>query len=1104
MDKSNTSIAGLWRWIFALAAVAVLVGCSGSTCNPVLAAKRTLESLSIGPPFATLAAGSVQQYVVTAVYSDGTKETLPASQITWATSNASAATLLPTLPGKANTVSAGVTTITATLDGITTTTVLTVTPAVLVSIEVTPTTPQVPAGVNEPFKATGVYSDGSTQDLTSAVTWSSAAAGVATVSNTAGSSGVAATVAAGSAQLSATLNGITGSTTLIVTPPTLVSIAVTAASATLPKGLTQPYTATGTYSDGTHQDLTASVAWTSATPTAAGIGAGGLATAVGLGSTSVIATLGNISGSLGLTVTAPTLKSIGVTPANASVPKGTQPQFTAVGTFSDGSTAVITQQAVWTSSNTAVAPVSNAGSYSGLATALTTGTATLTATYQGAAGSAGLTVTAAVLQSIEVTPSHPSLASGTTDALTATGIYTDGTTRDLTQTATWSSATPATATVSNATGTQGLVTAAALGTTTVTATQGGVSGSTPVTVTAATLRSILVTPATASIAKGTSQSFTATGTYSDNSTHDITTAVTWSSSAPAVATVSNAGGSNGVAAALTLGTSTITAALGSVSASGALTVTAATLTSITVTPANPSVPKGNSQAFVATGTYSDQSTQNLTTSVTWSSSATSVATVSNVASSNGVASTLAVGATTITATQGGISGSTGLTVSAAALVSIAVTPANATVFVGNTQAYTAIGTYTDGSTADITASASTVWNSSNVTAGTESNANGTQGVLTPLAAAATTITATANGISGTTTATVATREYGYIALDGANPGSIAPYLVGNSGALTALGSGAVNSGGTQPFAIAIDGSRNDMYVTNIQSNNIQQFTIAANGSLTAGTLYNTNLANPAFMSFDKNRNFLYVANLAGGPGGTGYIAQYSVGGGGALTYLGLVATGFSVPFDLAIDPSNRWLYVLGANSGTVAQYSVASNGLLTYVASIVIPGGGSSAVYIPEIIAIDPAGTHAYVSAQYANANTPSGHLGEVMEYSIDQTTGALTLVNSLDTGVYSRSVVLDPTATHVYVANVYSGTISVFSVTGAGLQPLTTVTTGSGVNSQPVQLNLDPTGQYVYASLKGDNTVAQYSINADGTLHLIGVTSTGVGSQPGWVATGN
>jgi len=85
-----------------------------------------------------------------------------------------------------------------------------------------------------------------------------------------------------------------------------------------------------------------------------------------------------------------------------------------------------------------------------------------------------------------------------------------------------------------------------------------------------------VTPASASIASGATQQFTASGTYTDNSTQDLTSAVTWASSSSTVASISNASGSNGLATAAVVGSTNITASLGPVgSPVASLTVTAA-------------------------------------------------------------------------------------------------------------------------------------------------------------------------------------------------------------------------------------------------------------------------------------------------------------------------------------------------------------------------------------------------------------------------------------------------------------------------------------------------------------------------------------------------
>ena len=85
--------------------------------------------------------------------------------------------------------------------------------------------------------------------------------------------------------------GITGSTVLTVTAAALVSIAVTPANPTIAKGTTDQFTATGTYTDSSTQDLTSQVTWASATTSVATITSGGLATGLSTGTSSISATL---------------------------------------------------------------------------------------------------------------------------------------------------------------------------------------------------------------------------------------------------------------------------------------------------------------------------------------------------------------------------------------------------------------------------------------------------------------------------------------------------------------------------------------------------------------------------------------------------------------------------------------------------------------------------------------------------------------------------------------------------------------------------------------------------------------------------------------------
>ena len=101
-------------------------------------------------------------------------------------------------------------------------------------------------------------------------------------------------------------------------------------------------------------------------------------------------------------------------------------------------------------------------------------------------------------------------------------------------------------------------------------------------VNAAPLVSIAVTPLAPAVPQGGTQQFTATGTFADASSQDLTNLVSWSSSIPAVATIGNSDGTRGLATALSDGTTTITANSGLISGNTTLTVTsdAAVITNV--------------------------------------------------------------------------------------------------------------------------------------------------------------------------------------------------------------------------------------------------------------------------------------------------------------------------------------------------------------------------------------------------------------------------------------------------------------------------------------------------------------------------------------------
>jgi hypothetical protein len=164
------------------------------------------------------------------------------------------------------------------------------------------------------------------------------------------------------------------------------------------------------------------------------------------------------------------------------------------------------------------------------------------------------------LMSIDVAPANAIIQVGATQQFAATGTFSDSSTANLTASVAWTATASATV---NAT--TGLATGVAPGNSTITATSGSVSGSTTLQVIPAALMSIAITPNPFATGVGIARQLTATGTYSDNSTANITNSVVWSSTPGVMVT-------GGLVSGVSLGPATVTSTLGSVSASLPLSV----------------------------------------------------------------------------------------------------------------------------------------------------------------------------------------------------------------------------------------------------------------------------------------------------------------------------------------------------------------------------------------------------------------------------------------------------------------------------------------------------------------------------------------------------
>jgi uncharacterized protein YjdB len=399
------------------------------------------------------------------------------------------------------------------------------------------------------------------------------------------------------------------------------------------------------------------VQWSSAEPGVASVGAStGMVTASTTGNATVVATSDGVTGESAITVRQ-VPATVTVTPPDASIAAiGGSLQFVAVARDSLGS-VIPGVQFTWTSSASSVSTVSATG----LATAVGAGRATIQATVGTVAGSAALAV-ALKVSSVTVTPGSASASAlGTTRAYSAEARDANGAVI-LGAIFAWTSSAPAVATVDPA---SGVATAVSNGTTTITATSGGSSGSATLQV-QQVVSAIAVAPPQDTVGPGGTRQLSASAL--DANGHAVPAVqFAWSTSDATVASVNASGLATGIA----VGTAAIRASAGGVTGAALLTVRPV-VASVTVSPGAAQIPAlGGTVAFSA---VARDAGGNVIPGVVfaWSSASPAVASVDPV---TGVATGVAAGSTTVTATADGVGGSASLSVVAGGgVASVRVTP----------------------------------------------------------------------------------------------------------------------------------------------------------------------------------------------------------------------------------------------------------------------------------------------------------------------------------------------------------------------------------------------------------------------------------------------
>jgi len=294
--------------------------------------------------------------------------------------------------------------------------------------------------------------------------------------------------------------------------------------------------------------------------------------------------------------------------------------------------------------------------------------------------------------------------------------------------------------------------------------------------------------------------------------------------------------------------------------------------------------------------------------------------------------------------------------------------------------------------------------------------------------------------------------------------------------------------------------------------------------------------------------------------GSNTVSAYSVTS-GALSAAPIANTVTeNTPVAIAVHPSGKFVYVVNQLSNSISAYSITPTGALAAIDADaktldMQPSISTGTAYIPVAIAINPAGTYAYVASLGDGSTSSCGGLtttGCITAYQIDQSTGALTSVpisgangnyiatadnvpsaiavdgtyvyvtnrakmtlsvyafggngslvvqsSNSATGTDPYSIAINPVRPYVYVANTGSNSVSIFNSGGGG--SITPVPTGTGTTG-PASISVDSTGQYVYVANSGTSNISAFKITtASPYLTLFGGPYA-TGSKPVSVTTG-
>ena len=698
--------------LFLLVSTLFYVGCSSDNSR-YLDTSKSVQQIQITPSLYSLPKGMSFSFTATAYFDDGSMMDVT-DEVVWESKQANVLSVETGLnnPGYAYAVSVGEAKVTATLttqhrDFISNTATITVTDAELENIVLSPVKTIVPRGIQVRYRAYGYFSDRSSFDITRLATFQSSDSSVAVLSKSSGVAAIVDSIGEGITNITATFQGMSSNVAALeVTSAVMSSLQITPAQATVPTETVDNFTATAYFSDGSSKDVTKQASWSSDDTSVVSIVPsgenGGLASALKHGTVNITATFdGKTSNTAVITVVGKALTHIHLVPAyTVELPKGTTKTYKVWAYYDDSTAKDVTALSTLSIEDTSIATIETSGEFRGRVHAIEVGDTLVKAQYKGQTDTAPLKVTSPNLQSIKIIPEGNIIVPvDTQDNFRAMAYYSDGTNRDITEYATWSSSESEIVSIVPSGVDGGLAYAISSGDTNITATyKSTISDPTSVTVEGKTIKYVQIVPNNETIFEGEEKQYRVFVVYDDYTQKDVSDQVRIQSLQPNIAIAD----SNNIIHGVLEGTAELSVTFEGVKSEREFVhiIPKPIAYTIEIVPSSVIVPHNAEGNFQAIKHNSDGTQEDITASVTWSSSDNNIVDIN--ATGYAKADSNNTGLATITATDGTISADANVTVTDKSVKNIQITPNNMSITVNETVKYEVSVIYDDYTIEEVT------------------------------------------------------------------------------------------------------------------------------------------------------------------------------------------------------------------------------------------------------------------------------------------------------------------------------------------------------------------------------------------------------------------